>query len=163
VQPAGARVADQSRRTVREFFADLFSNPAYQPLDLTAEQVFLADELRFNRDPFDALICAAAQDTGLPLVTRDADIRGSGAVKVNLVITRTIAAATHGRYLIDAPAASASGPRRCLSAFTATPKRPKRSWSACARCPDRATGSSVSVQALHPFYRGRSQRSSPGG
>jgi PIN domain nuclease of toxin-antitoxin system len=70
------------RRTVREFFADLFSNPAYQPLDLTAEQVFLADELRFNRDPFDALICAAAQDTGLPLVTRDADIRGSGAVKV---------------------------------------------------------------------------------
>jgi PIN domain nuclease of toxin-antitoxin system len=70
------------RRTVREFFADLFSNPAYQPLDLTAEQVFLADELRFNRDPFDALICAAAQDMGLPLVTRDPDIRGSGAVKV---------------------------------------------------------------------------------
>lgn len=70
------------RRNAREFFADLFSNPAYQPLDLTAEQVFLADELRFNRDPFDALICAAAQDTGLPLVTRDVDIRASGAVKV---------------------------------------------------------------------------------
>jgi PIN domain nuclease of toxin-antitoxin system len=70
------------RRTVREFFHDLFSNPAYQPLDLTAEQVFLADELRFNRDPFDALICAAAQHTGLPLVTRDGDIGGSGAVKV---------------------------------------------------------------------------------
>ena len=70
------------RRSAREFFADLFSNPAYQPLDLTAEQVFLADELRFNRDPFDALICAAARDTGLPLVTRDVDIRASGAVKV---------------------------------------------------------------------------------
>ena len=34
------------RRGVREFFDDLFSNPSYQPLDLTAEQVFLADEDR---------------------------------------------------------------------------------------------------------------------
>ncbi len=70
------------RRTVRAFFDDLFSNPAYQPLDVTPEQVFLADELRFTRDPFDALICAAAQTLGLPLVTRDADIRSSGSVKV---------------------------------------------------------------------------------
>jgi PIN domain nuclease of toxin-antitoxin system len=70
------------RRSVRDFFGDLFSNPAYQPLDLTAEQVFLADELRFNRDPFDALICAAARAVGRPLLTRDADIRGSGAVTV---------------------------------------------------------------------------------
>ena len=70
------------RRTVREFFDDLFSNPAYQPLDLTSEQVFLADELRFNRDPFDALICAAARGVDLPLITRDVDIRGSGVVKV---------------------------------------------------------------------------------
>ncbi len=70
------------RRTVRAFFDDLFSNPAYQPLDVTPEQVFLADELRFTRDPFDALICAAAQTLGLPLVTRDTDIRASGAVKV---------------------------------------------------------------------------------
>ena len=69
------------RRSVRAFFDDLFSNPAYQPLDATAEQVFLADELRFNRDPFDALICAAARAIDLPLITRDADIRGSGAVK----------------------------------------------------------------------------------
>jgi PIN domain nuclease of toxin-antitoxin system len=70
------------RRTVRAFFDDLFSNPAYQPLDVTPETVFLADELRFTRDPFDALICAAAQTAGLPLITRDADIRGSGTVKV---------------------------------------------------------------------------------
>ena len=70
------------RRTVRSFFADLFSNPAYQPLDITPEQIFVADELRFTRDPFDALICAAAQTIGLPLITRDAQIRGSGSVKV---------------------------------------------------------------------------------
>jgi len=70
------------RRSVRTFFDDLFSNPAYQPLDLTAEQVFLADELRFTRDPFDALIVSAAQTAGLPLVTRDNAIRESGAVGV---------------------------------------------------------------------------------
>jgi len=70
------------RRTVRVFFDDLFSNPAYQPLDVTPETVFIADELRFTRDPFDALICAAAQTAGLPLITRDADIRSSETVKV---------------------------------------------------------------------------------
>lgn len=69
------------RRTVRAFFDDLFSNPAYQPFDLTASQIFRADDLRFNRDPFDALICAAAQDLELPLITRDTDIRGSGVVR----------------------------------------------------------------------------------
>jgi PIN domain nuclease of toxin-antitoxin system len=78
-----ARVARINlRRTVREFFRDLFSNPAYQPIDITPEEVFVADELRFTRDPFDALICASAQTAGLPLITRDADIRGSGVVKV---------------------------------------------------------------------------------
>ena len=78
-----ARVARINlRRSVRSFFEDLFSNPAYQPLDLTPEQVFLADELRFTRDPFDALIVAAARDAGLPLVTRDGAIRESGTVKV---------------------------------------------------------------------------------
>ena len=70
------------RRTVRAFFDDLFSNPAYQPLDVTPETVFVADQLRFTRDPFDALICAAAQTAGLPLITRDADIRSSETVKV---------------------------------------------------------------------------------
>ncbi len=69
------------RRSVRAFFDDLFSNPAYQPIDLSPDQVFLADELRFNRDPFDALIVAAAQFSGLSLISRDVAIRESGAVK----------------------------------------------------------------------------------
>lgn len=78
-----ARVSRISlRRTVREFCADLFSNPAYQPLDMTPEQIFVADDLRFSRDPFDTLICAAARTLELPLITRDGDIRKSGAVKV---------------------------------------------------------------------------------
>jgi PIN domain nuclease of toxin-antitoxin system len=70
------------RRTVRGFFDDLFSNPAYQPYDLSAPQLYDADSLRFNRDPFDALICAAARDLELPLLTRDNDIMQSGAVRV---------------------------------------------------------------------------------
>jgi PIN domain nuclease of toxin-antitoxin system len=70
------------RRTTRAFFTDLFTNPAYQPFDLTREQVFEADELRFNRDPFDALIVAAANALELPLITRDMEIDASGAVRV---------------------------------------------------------------------------------
>jgi PIN domain nuclease of toxin-antitoxin system len=70
------------RRSPRAFFDDLFSNPAYQPVSLTPAQVFDADGLTFARDPFDGLICAAARDLGLPLVTRDAAIAASGAVKV---------------------------------------------------------------------------------
>ena len=70
------------RRPIRDFCDDLFSNPAYHPFDLTPEQVYLADELRFTRDPFDALIVAAARSLALPLLTRDADIRASGGVRV---------------------------------------------------------------------------------
>ncbi len=69
-------------RPTRQFFADLFSNPAYQPVELTAEQVYLADEARPNTDPFDALICAAARHLGLPLLSRDADIEASGLIRV---------------------------------------------------------------------------------
>ena len=69
-------------RSVRQFFDDLYSNPAYQPHDLDADQVFDADELRFTRDPFDGLIVAAARDLRLPLLTRDALIRESGVVLV---------------------------------------------------------------------------------
>ena len=69
------------RRPLRQFFDELFSNPAYQPLDLTAAQVLLADDLRFTRDPFDALIVAAARDLGVPLITRDQTIRDAGVVK----------------------------------------------------------------------------------
>ena len=52
------------------------------PFDMAAEQIFIADELRFSRDPFDLLICAAARALDLPLLTRDADIRGAGVVRV---------------------------------------------------------------------------------
>jgi PIN domain nuclease of toxin-antitoxin system len=70
------------RRPVQAFFGDLFSNPAYHPFDLTPDQVYLADQLRFTRDPFDALIVAAACTLALPLVTRDEAIRASGRVEV---------------------------------------------------------------------------------
>lgn len=70
------------RRSVRTFFTDLFSNPAYQPYDLFVEQVLLGEELRVNRDPFDGLICAAARDLELPLISRDGEIRASGLVKI---------------------------------------------------------------------------------
>lgn len=69
------------RRPLPEFFADLFSNPAYQPLMLEPAHVFDADGLRFSRDPFDALICAVARGLSLPLITRDAAISASGAVR----------------------------------------------------------------------------------
>jgi PIN domain nuclease of toxin-antitoxin system len=70
------------RRPVRDFFDDLFTNPAYHPFDLTPDQVYLADDLRFTRDPFDALIVAAAQTLSLPLISRDGDIRASGSVAI---------------------------------------------------------------------------------
>ena len=38
--------------------------------------------MRINRDPFDALICAAARELSLPLLTRDTEIEQSGAVRV---------------------------------------------------------------------------------
>ena len=41
----------------------------------------LAADMRPNDDPFDALICAAAQHVELPLITRDADIERSRLVK----------------------------------------------------------------------------------
>jgi PIN domain nuclease of toxin-antitoxin system len=68
-------------RPVREFFADLFSNPAYQAHPLDPAQVFDAGDLRAVRDPFDALICSAARDLGLPLISRDAGITDSQHVK----------------------------------------------------------------------------------
>jgi PIN domain nuclease of toxin-antitoxin system len=69
------------RRSTGAFFTDLFTNPAYQPLDLTPAQVFAADQLRFNRDPFDALIVAAAQQMALPLITGDEEIAAAAVVR----------------------------------------------------------------------------------
>jgi PIN domain nuclease of toxin-antitoxin system len=70
------------QRSPTVFFSELFLTPSYQPFDLTLEQVFAADATRINRDPFDALIVAAAQVLGLPLITRDTAIVASKAVKV---------------------------------------------------------------------------------
>lgn len=69
------------RRSIGQFFTDLFSNPAYQEYALTVDQVIDADGLRFNRDPFDALIVAAARALKLPLLSRGAEIGRSGAVR----------------------------------------------------------------------------------
>ena len=69
-------------RSIRSFFADLFSNPAYQPIELTPDQIYDADGLSPNRDPFDGLICAAARSLDLPLLTRDTRIEASGVVRV---------------------------------------------------------------------------------
>ena len=68
--------------SLSEFFDDLFSNPAYQPVELTPEHVYLADELRPNEDPFDALICSVARTLDLPLLTADTEIEDSGIVAV---------------------------------------------------------------------------------
>ena len=69
-------------RPVNALFDDLFSNPAFQPYDLTLSQTFLAADMSFTADPFDALICAAAVDLELPLITRDAEIATSKRVRV---------------------------------------------------------------------------------
>lgn len=68
--------------TFSSFCDSLFSNPAFQPLELDVEQVRFAQATVPNEDPFDALICAAAACKGLPLLTRDADITDSRIVPV---------------------------------------------------------------------------------
>jgi len=68
-------------RPLAAFAEDLFSNPAWQPLDMTVEQVVAAHERRPNDDPFDALIVAAARMLGLPLLTRDRSIAESRLVR----------------------------------------------------------------------------------
>jgi PIN domain nuclease of toxin-antitoxin system len=67
-------------RPTRAFFEDLFSSPSFQAHPMAPEQIFDAGELRGLTDPFDALICAAARDLGLPLVTHDSAIVESGFV-----------------------------------------------------------------------------------
>lgn len=67
--------------SVRGFFETLFSNPAFQPVDVTPEHVFFTEEIQPNDDPFDALICAVAVELELPLMTRDAEIQDSGIVR----------------------------------------------------------------------------------
>jgi PIN domain nuclease of toxin-antitoxin system len=49
--------------------------------DRFPEHVFLAEEHRFSRDPFDGLIVATAEAMDLPLISRDTAIQESGLVK----------------------------------------------------------------------------------
>jgi PIN domain nuclease of toxin-antitoxin system len=74
------RVKVNLHRPARAFFEDLFSNPAYQAHHLNQAQIFDASDLRALNDPFDALICAAARDLELPLMTADATIASSKLV-----------------------------------------------------------------------------------
>jgi hypothetical protein len=46
---------------IRDFFGDLFSNRPTIPSTWNPRQLYLVDDLRFTRDPFDALIVAAAR------------------------------------------------------------------------------------------------------
>jgi PIN domain nuclease of toxin-antitoxin system len=74
------RVKMNLHRPARAFFEDLFTNPAYQVHVLDQRQVFDAGDLRLLNDPFDALICAAARDLELPLMTADSAITASRLV-----------------------------------------------------------------------------------
>jgi PIN domain nuclease of toxin-antitoxin system len=74
------RVRVNLHRPARSFFEDLFSNPAYQVHPLDQAQIFDAGDLRLLGDPFDALICAAARDLELPLMTADAEVTASKLV-----------------------------------------------------------------------------------
>jgi len=69
------------RRSLGAFAADLFSNPAFHPVPITAAHVVDADGLGFTRDPFDALIVAVARELELPLITRDQAIENAGVVE----------------------------------------------------------------------------------
>jgi predicted nucleic acid-binding protein len=77
-----ARRLARASMPLRDFFEGLFANPAFQPFDLTPEQVYLANEARPNNDPFDGLICAAARRLDVPLITRDTTIAEWGKVRV---------------------------------------------------------------------------------
>ncbi len=72
-----------------------------------------------------------------------------------MAIARTISAATHGRYLIDVPAAS--GPAPLLVGFHGYAEPAEAQLERMRAMPGSNDWLIVSVQALHPFYRGRSQ------
>lgn len=69
--------------------------------------------------------------------------------------TRTIAAATHGRYLIEAPASP--GPAPLVVGFHGYAETAEAQLDRLRAIPGSDGWCLVSVQALHLFYRGRSQ------
>jgi predicted esterase len=70
-------------------------------------------------------------------------------------IARAIPATTHGRYLIDEP--SASGPAPLLVGFHGYAEAAEDQLERMRAIPGASRWLLASVQALHPFYRGRSQ------
>lgn len=68
-------------RPLAAFTEDLFSNPAYHPVEISLEHVLLAAAQQSANDPFAALIAAAAQQLGLPLLTGNTQIAESASVQ----------------------------------------------------------------------------------
>jgi len=72
-----------------------------------------------------------------------------------LAATRTIAATTHGRYLIAAPPSSSPAP--LLVGFHGYAESAEAQLERMQAIPGSQDWLLASVQALHPFYRGRSE------
>jgi predicted esterase len=72
------------------------------------------------------------------------------------VIARTIAAATHGRYLVVPPEAGVPAPWPLLVGFHGYAEAAEAQLERMRAVPRAAGWLIVSVQALHRFYRGRS-------
>ena len=71
------------------------------------------------------------------------------------MIARSICVATHGRYLVDAPASAA--PAALLVGFHGYAETADAQLQRMRAICTTETWLIASVQALHPFYRGRSQ------
>lgn len=71
------------------------------------------------------------------------------------MIARTIPVTTHGRYLIEAPASSSPAP--LLVGFHGYAEAADAQLERMRALPGSQDWLLASVQALHPFYRGRSQ------
>ncbi len=65
-----------------ELIAESFYFKSMTLAELQPDDLVLAHQLNFSRDPFDSLIVATAQRMDLPLMTADSDITDSNACKV---------------------------------------------------------------------------------
>ena len=74
------------------------------------------------------------------------------------VIIRTIAAATHGRYLVKPAAADAAGPAGLLVGFHGYAEDAEAQMSRLETIPRADSWPLVSIQALHRFYQRRTSR-----
>ena len=65
-----------------EWVRDLFQNPCFDCVPLTAEIIAEARNYNFNKDIFDAAIVATAKLKDVPLITKDVAITESGLVEI---------------------------------------------------------------------------------